>query len=115
MTKIRDRAAETRRRRERLAAMSPEARERELEKRRERDRRRRAQRKEAANDITRVRRTGPPAPPDYVLAEAARVAAVPRSLTAELMGDPPPGRRALDAKAGEFGMKAVAAALGLEP
>lgn len=35
-------------------------------------------------------------PPAEVVAEAARAAAAPRSLTAALCGDPPPGRRALD-------------------
>lgn len=114
MTRVRDRNLEAQRRKERLAAKSPEERERWLAARRERDRARRAEWKSATNDVTRMRRTGPPAPPDYVLEEAARAAAAPRSLTAEIFGDPPVGRRALDAKAAEIGMKAVAAALALE-
>lgn len=114
MVRIRDLALERRRAKERLAAMSPEERERECERRRERDRRRRAEWKAASNDITKLRRTGPPAPPDHVLEEAARAAAAPRSLTAEICGDPPPGRRALDAKAGPIGLQAVAEALGLD-
>lgn len=39
-------------------------------------------------------------PPAEVAAEAVRAAAAPRNLTAALMGDPPPGRRALDQRMG---------------
>lgn len=115
MTRVRDRNLEAQRRKERLGAMSPEERERWLVARRERDRARRAGWKSLTHDVISMRRTGPPAPPDYVLEEAARAARAQRSLTAELMGDPVPGRRALDAKAGQIGIQAVATALALEP
>lgn len=114
MTRVRDRNLEAQRRKERLAAMSPEERECWLAARREKDRARRAQWKSITHDVISMRRTGPPAPPDYVLEEAARAARAQRSLTAQIMGDPVPGRRALDAKAGEVGLNAVAAALALE-
>jgi len=115
MVRIRDRARERQRNKERLAAMSPEERERRLEKRREKDRRRRLAISEYTKGITKLRpKAVAPVVPDDVLQEAARAAAAPRSLTASLMGDPPVGRRALDAKAHELGMKAVSTALAAE-
>ncbi len=63
------------------------------------------ERQNAARRLARAGRRRPPQnhvveprdpPPPAVIAERERVATQPRTLTEILMGDPPPGRRAID-------------------